>query len=65
LPAEIDGFLGVRALNSSLVELNFEAGALRLIGNETTTLALNEQKMLNEANGLKGPESLKQEKTLH
>ena len=32
LPGEIDGFLGVRALNSSLVEINFEASALRLIG---------------------------------
>jgi len=62
LPADIDGFLGVRALNSSLVELDFEASALRLTGNETATLALNEQKMLGEAKGLNGPESLKPEK---
>jgi predicted aspartyl protease len=29
LPAEIDGFLGARAFNSTIVEVNFEAGVLR------------------------------------
>lgn len=49
LPADIDGFLGVRALNSSLVELNFEVRTLRLTGTETTTLAMNEAKTLSDA----------------
>lgn len=49
LPADIDGFLGVRALNSSLIELNFEVRTLRLVGAETTTLAMNESRMLSDA----------------
>jgi hypothetical protein len=49
LPADIHGFIGVRALNSSLVELDFEVGTLRLIGTETTTLAMNESRMLSDA----------------
>jgi Aspartyl protease len=64
LPVDVDGFLGVRALNSSLVELNFEASSLRLIGTETTTLALNGSKMLNDGKGLNGTKSLKEEETL-
>jgi len=49
LPAGIDGFIGVRALNSSLVELHFEFRTLGLIGSETITLAMNESKILSDA----------------
>jgi predicted aspartyl protease len=64
LPPDIDGFLGVRAFDSPLVELNFEASALRLIGTGTTTLALNGSRTLNVPNGTGGLKSSKQDKTL-
>src|SRR5215471_11703790 len=63
LPANIDGFLGIRALNSSLVELNFEVRSLRLVGPESATLALNESRTLNDTKAGIAPDGLKEEKT--
>lgn len=64
LPADIDGFLGVRALNFPSVELNFETPAVRFIGTTTATLALNGAKTLNDMKIPNEPKSSKQEKKL-